>query len=48
MRREPGWTSAAVWLVLQIKPTPRLDSVQALEAATTSGKPVLIEFYSDY
>ena len=39
---------AAVWFVLQIKPTPRLDSVQALEAATISGKPVLVEFYSDY
>ena len=39
---------AAAWFVLQIKPTPRLDSVQALEVATTSGKPALVEFYSDY
>ncbi len=38
----------AVWLVLRIGPTNRLDSVAAIDSAVSSGRPALVEFYSDY
>ena len=39
---------AAGWFVLRTGAVAPLDSVEAIEAAVTSGKPTLVEFYSNY
>ena len=38
----------AGWLLLRTGAGVQLDSVEAYEAAIASGRPTLVEFYSDY
>ena len=47
------WGALAVvmvagWLVLRTGTGARLDSTEAMEATIASGRPTLVEFYSDY
>jgi drug/metabolite transporter superfamily protein YnfA len=39
---------ATGWFVLRTGAGAPLDSVEAIEAAAASGKPTLVEFYSNY
>ena len=38
----------AGWLALRTGTGVRLDSAEAMETAIASGRPTLVEFYSDY
>ena len=39
---------ALVFLVLRTQPTADIKSLASLEAATGSGRPVVLEFYSNF
>ena len=40
--------AVALYFVLRTSPTEGIDSLQALEASTQAGQPVVLEFYTNF